>query len=77
MIKNRLKVLCAERDMSLRQLARAMDIHYTTVYRFADDRTSLISKATLDAVCNELGVGPGDVFIYIPDEEAERFRRGR
>ena len=29
----------------------------------------LISKATLNAICEELGVGPSDVFAYLPDKE--------
>jgi putative transcriptional regulator len=67
MIENRLRVLCAERRLSLRQLAQRAGLHETTLYRFADDRTTMISKATLAAVCKELGVTPGDIFIYRPD----------
>ena len=33
MIKNRLKVLLAERDMNLSQLAELANIHYTTLRR--------------------------------------------
>lgn len=72
MIKNRLKVLVAERDMSLRQLAQEAGLHYTTVYRFSQDDQGLISKDTLDAVCRVLGVVPGDIFIYEPEEEGDR-----
>jgi putative transcriptional regulator len=69
MIENRLRVLCAERRISLRQLAQRAGLHETTIYRFADDRNTMISKATLAAVCEELGVTPGDVFIYKPGDD--------
>jgi len=64
MIKNRLRVLLAEREMNLRQLAEMAGIHYTTIHRFAADDTTLIHKPTLDKICSTLEVTPGDIFIY-------------
>ena len=69
MIKNRLKVLLAERDMNLSDLAELADIHYTTMRRFAGDEITSIHKGTLDKVCAALGVQPGDIFIYRPDPD--------
>jgi putative transcriptional regulator len=67
MIKNRLKVLLAERDMNLSDLAEAAGIHYTTLRRFAGDGLTSIHKDTLAKVCKALDVQPGDVFIYKDD----------
>lgn len=68
MIKNRLKVILAERDMNLIQLAELAGIHRTSLYRFASDETTLVHKGTLDKVCATLGVQPGDIFVYRPEE---------
>lgn len=67
MIKNRLKVLLAERNMNLSELAELAGLHYTTLRRFAGDEVESIHKGTLDKVCAALGVQPGDIFIYRPD----------
>ena len=67
MIKNRLKVLLAERDMNLSDLAELAGLHYTTVRRFAGDVVTSIHKETLEKVCKALGVQPGDIFIYKDD----------
>lgn len=67
MIKNRLKVLLAERNMNLRQLAEAAGIHYTTMRRFASDDITSIHKETLNKVCSVLEVQPGDVFVFNPN----------
>lgn len=66
MIKNRLKILLAERDMNLAQLAELAGIHYTTMRRFAGDEITSIHKGTLDRICAALGVQPGDIFVYLP-----------
>lgn len=71
MIKNRLKVLLAERDMNLSELAELANIHYTTMRRFAGDEITSIHKDTLSKVCSALGVTPGDIFIYLPDKHEE------
>lgn len=68
MIKNKLKVLLAERDMNLTDLAEVAGLHYTTVRRFAGDEITSIHKGTLDKVCVALGVQPGDIFVHRPDE---------
>lgn len=76
MIKNRLKVLVVERDMSLKQLAERLEMHYTTINRFARDDQKLVSKEILEAICRELGVQPGDVFIYRPDVAEKQPSKG-
>lgn len=68
MIKNNLKHILVDRNMSLAKLAREAGIHYTTLYNFAQDETTSIHKETLDRVCETLGIHPGDIFIYVPEE---------
>ena len=71
MIKNHLKVLLAERDMNLSDLAELAGLHYTTVRRFAGDVVTSIHKDTLSKVCKALGVQPGDLFIYKDDSNEQ------
>lgn len=71
MIKNRLKVLLAERDMSQRQLADLLGAAPTTVNRFAhQNHEASINGRMLDDVCRVLGVRVGDVFVYAPDDDS-------
>lgn len=72
MIKNRLKVILAERDMNLRQLAELADIQYTTMRRFAGNEITSIHKGTLDKVCRALALQPGDIFIYTSSPQEEQ-----
>lgn len=67
MIKNRLKIVLAERDMNMSDLAELTGIHYTTIRRFAGDEIVSIHKATLSRICAVLALQPGDLFIYVPD----------
>lgn len=69
MIRNRLRVILAERRMTMADLADRAGLHYTTVNRFEKDDTVNIAKPTLNAICQALGVQPGDIFVYVPDEE--------
>ena len=71
MIKNRLKILLAERDMNLSDLAETAGIHYTTLRRFAGDGLTSIHKDTLEKICAVLDVQPGDVFVYKKDDPHE------
>lgn len=71
MIKSRLKILLAERDMTLRDLSRATGMHYTSINRFEKDGRTFIARGTLDAVCKALNVQPGDIFVYLPEETEE------
>jgi putative transcriptional regulator len=68
MIENRLRVLLAERKMNMRQLAELTGVQYTTIRRFAGDEITSIHKKTLEKVCAALGVQPGDIFVYRPQD---------
>lgn len=61
MIKNRLRHILLDRKMSMRQLAFDMDLHYTTVYRFANMETNSVNYELLDSICAFLDLQPGDL----------------
>ena len=74
-IKNRLKVILAERDMNVKQLSEASGVHYTTARR-AVRSTKNANWAVIGKICQTLGIQPGDIFIYIPDELDEGWSGG-
>lgn len=65
MLKSNLKVLLAERNISITQVSNDTGISRTTL-------TSLMSVAkgiqfeTMNALCNYLKITPSDLFIYVP-----------
>lgn len=76
MLKSNLKVLLAERNISITQVSNDTGISRTTL-------TSLMSVAkgiqfeTMNTLCNYLKITPSDLFIYVPYDvkiELESFR---
>ena len=63
-IKNRMKVLLAERDMNIKDFAEVAGFHYTTAQRFCSGGQQNVSLPILAKVCETLEVQPGDIFIY-------------
>ena len=53
--------------MSQSELARRSGISFTTINAIAQGTTSRVDLATLDALCRELGVTPGDLLAYVAD----------
>lgn len=76
MLKSNLKVLLAERNISITQVSNDTGISRTTL-------TSLMSVAkgiqfeTMNTLCNYLKITPSDLFIYVPYDvkiELDSFR---
>jgi len=70
-IKNRMNIILAERDMSVKDLAESVAYHYTTLHRFCSGQQDNINLPILAKVCEVLGIQPGDIFVYIPPQENE------
>ncbi len=70
MIKNKLLVILAEKEMNIKQLAELADIRYATLHAFAKNKTQSADYTVLNKICKTLGVIPGDILKYIPDEGA-------
>ncbi|MCA9925264.1 MAG: helix-turn-helix transcriptional regulator [Anaerolineales bacterium] len=68
-IKNNLRHLLIDRDMSIRQLSEEIGITYSMVYNFAMMKQRSVSFSVLATICDKLGVQPGDILIYEPDEK--------
>ena len=79
MIKCRLKVILAQRDMenrppwNLTDLAQTTGLSWSTISNLANNKTTRYDAHVLDAICRVLGLGVGDLLVYIPDQaESER-----
>jgi DNA-binding Xre family transcriptional regulator len=68
-MRNRVKTLLDERSKTRYWLMKAGGFTQKTAYRLYDDPDYIPGGDVLDALCKLLGVGPGDVLEYIPDEE--------
>jgi DNA-binding Xre family transcriptional regulator len=69
MVKNNLKHVLVDHDMSLAELARRIGIAYSIINDFANMKRSSVQFDVLEKICRELGVTIGDVLIIVPDED--------
>ena len=63
-IKNNLRHILVDRNMSIRQLSEETGITYSMVYNFAMMKQRSVSFSLLEAICKHLGVQPGDILVY-------------
>ncbi len=68
MVKNNLKHLLVDRDMSLAQLSRRIKVAYSIVNDFANMKRNSVQFEVLEKICRELRVNVGDILIVVPDE---------
>lgn len=75
----RLHELLDERtdDLSQAELARRTGLSANAVNEIALNKTSRISLATLEVLCRELGVPPGEFFAWDDSPGAAPKRAGR
>ena len=65
MIKNNLKMILADREITINKLATMTGVRYATLHAFVKQRVSIINCAVLDKVCEVLDLKPGDFnWIY-------------
>lgn len=70
-IVSRLDRVLADRKMSVNELADHIGISPTNVSRIKTGRIKAIRFSTMNGMCEALHCQPGDLFEYMPDEEAE------
>lgn len=74
-IKNRVPDLLAAKfggkeNINLKQVQREVgDIAYGTVNAWVKDKLDRVDFPTLEKWCRYLGVGVGDILVYMPDEQ--------
>lgn len=69
MIKNKLRIILAERYISIKKLAEMADIRYATLHTFVKGKTNSADFTMLNKICRALNITLGDILEYIPDEE--------
>lgn len=66
MIKSRLPILLAERNLKITKVSNDTGISRTTLTSLSTDSSQGIQFDTLNKLCNYLKVTPGELFLYIP-----------
>lgn len=72
MIRNRLKILLAERDLNYTKLSKMTGISVNALSKMGKNRGTGAKQITYDVLeklCKSLNCSVGDLLVYIPDEE--------
>jgi putative transcriptional regulator len=70
MILCQLGAMLDKRGMSRRELARQTGLNINTVCKLANNEHTMLHLGVLEAVCQVLGVQPGEVLHYVPGNKA-------
>ena len=69
MIRIKLDVMMAERQISEGVLAERIDLTPANLSILKNNKAKAIRFSTLEALCRELQCQPGDILEYVPDSE--------
>ncbi len=69
MIRITLDVMLARRKMSVTELSERVGITMANISILKNEKARAIRLETLNAICKALDCQPGDVLVYVPDEE--------
>lgn len=69
MIRIKLDVMMAERQISAGVLAERIDLTPANLSILKNNKAKAIRFSTLEALCRELQCQPGDILEYVPDNE--------
>lgn len=67
MIKSKLKVMLASREMTQTQLSQRTGIRPPTISAIANNSIKTLPISVIDRMCKELNCNVGDLFEYIED----------
>lgn len=77
MIKFRVKVVLAMREMTQKELALRTGVRPPTISAFCTGAVRHIPVDVLNKICDVLGCQPGDLMEYIPDGAADESYRAK
>lgn len=66
LIRNRLSILLAERNLKITKVSKDTGIARSTITTIAQNDVKMIQLETINSLCVYLGVNPGDFFEFIP-----------
>lgn len=69
MIKNNLKMILADREISINKLSEMTGLRYATLHAFVKQRVSSLNCDVLDKVCEALNLMPADFITFVPNKE--------
>ena len=69
MIRIKLDVMMAERQISAGVLAERIDLTPANLSILKNNKAKAIRFSTLEVLCRELQCQPGDILEYVPDSE--------
>ena len=69
MIRITLDVMLARRKMSVTELSERVGITMANISILKNEKARAIRLETLNAICKARDCQPGDVLVYVPDEE--------
>lgn len=69
MIRITLDVMLARRKMSVTELSERVGITMANISILKNEKARAIRFETLNAICKALDCQPGDVLVYVPDDE--------
>ena len=75
MIKSKLKLLIAQREITLgrkitnENLAQEAGLSINTIGRLAEGKTNRIDFSTMDKLCSYFTCSVGDLLEFVPDEK--------
>jgi putative transcriptional regulator len=68
MIRWKLKVVMADRDMSAKRLAEVSGLSYGTIIKLRNEVPSQVNMATLTALCSALNCTPDELMEFSDDD---------
>lgn len=71
-IGNNVKQLLDAKGESISQFSRTADISYTSAFDLYHGKTTQIKFEMLDKLCAYFGVGPSELFPYMPEKKSVR-----
>jgi putative transcriptional regulator len=63
------KIMARHKERNIADLARRTQLNRATIRALFEDTFSKIDRHTIDSLCKEYQVTPGDLLIYVPDKE--------
>lgn len=76
MLRNRLKILLAERNLKIKDVSNEIGISTNTLSHMSNHRSANVSNDSLDKLCNYLGVTPTEFWEFKPDPDATVYKYG-
>ena len=67
-VRLRVSQLLKERGMTVADLAKKTGMSYNTVLALTRDASDRFDRGTIAKLCKALGVQPGDLIVYDPND---------